>query len=118
VPKASLQKFAEICNDVLGYSGRAFERFRRRIRFLRHSLQFQGERPILRVSDSSVDIVRRIVNVGKKDVNLSEAARLSRVLVQPASKMVRREFLQRKFWSASTAPYPERMSDNSGRRLQ
>jgi two-component system KDP operon response regulator KdpE len=85
---------------------------------LRHQLQFRGERPILRVSDSSVDIVRRIVNVREKDVNLSEAARLLRVLVQPASKMVMREFLQQKLWSALTAPYPGRMSDNSGGGLQ
>jgi two-component system KDP operon response regulator KdpE len=33
---------------------------------LRHQLQLQGERPIFRVGDLSVDLVRRIVKVGEK----------------------------------------------------
>ena len=38
---------------------------------LRHQLQVQGERPVFHVGDLSVDLVRRIVKVGEKDVKLS-----------------------------------------------
>src|SRR5260370_29166546 len=38
---------------------------------LRHQLHAHGERPIFRVGDLSVDLVRRIVKIGDKDVNLS-----------------------------------------------
>ena len=38
---------------------------------LRHQLQVHGERPVFRSGDLSVDLVRRIVKVGDKDVKLS-----------------------------------------------
>jgi two-component system KDP operon response regulator KdpE len=38
---------------------------------LRHQLQVQGERPVFRTGDLSVDLVRRIVKVRDKEVNLS-----------------------------------------------
>src|SRR5262249_12600412 len=38
---------------------------------LRHQLQVHGERPIFRTGDLSVDLVRRIVRVGDKEVKLS-----------------------------------------------
>jgi len=38
---------------------------------LRHQLQTHGERPIFRVGDLSVDLVRRIVKLGDKDIKLS-----------------------------------------------
>ena len=38
---------------------------------LRHQLQVHGERPVFRVGDLSVDLVRRIVKVGDKEVKLS-----------------------------------------------
>lgn len=38
---------------------------------LRHQLQVQGERPIFHVGDLSVDLVRRIVKLGEKEVKLS-----------------------------------------------
>src|ERR1700683_3494313 len=38
---------------------------------LRHQLQVHGERPVFRSGDLSVDLVRRIVKVGDKDVQLS-----------------------------------------------
>jgi two-component system KDP operon response regulator KdpE len=38
---------------------------------LRHQLQTHGERPVFRVGDLSVDLVRRIVKVGDKVVKLS-----------------------------------------------
>ena len=37
---------------------------------LRHQLQVHGERPIFRTGDLSVDLVRRIVRVGDKEVKL------------------------------------------------
>jgi two-component system, OmpR family, KDP operon response regulator KdpE len=38
---------------------------------LRHQLQVHGERPVFRTGDLSVDLVRRIVKVGKREVKLS-----------------------------------------------
>ena len=38
---------------------------------LRHQLQVHGERPVFRVGDLSVDLVRRIVKVGDEEVKLS-----------------------------------------------
>ncbi len=38
---------------------------------LRHQLQIHGERPIFRVGDLSVDLVRRMVKVHDKEVKLS-----------------------------------------------
>ena len=37
---------------------------------LRHQLQVHGERPVFRSGDLNVDLVRRIVKVGDKDVKL------------------------------------------------
>src|ERR1700736_2090461 len=37
---------------------------------LRHQLQAHGERPVFRVGDLTVDLVRRIVKVGDKEVKL------------------------------------------------
>src|SRR5512138_535021 len=50
---------------------------------LRHQLQAHGERPIFKVGDLSVDLVRRIVKMRDKDVKLSpKEYDLLRVLVQ------------------------------------
>ena len=38
---------------------------------LRHQLQAMGERPVFRSGDLSVDLVRRVVKVGDKEVKLS-----------------------------------------------
>src|ERR1043166_2634092 len=38
---------------------------------LRHQLQVHGERPLFRSGDLSVDLVRRIVKVGEREVKLS-----------------------------------------------
>ena len=56
---------------------------------LRHQLQIQGERPIFKVGDLSVDLVRRIVKVQAKEVKLSpKEYELLRVLVQQAGKVL------------------------------
>src|ERR1700720_860508 len=61
---------------------------------LRHQLQAHGERPVFRVGDLSVDLVRRIVKIGARDVRLSpKEYDLLRVLVQHAGKVLTHKFL-------------------------
>jgi two-component system KDP operon response regulator KdpE len=70
---------------------------------LRHQLQVHGERPVFRVGDLSVDLVRRIVKVGDKDVKLSpKEYELLRVLVQHAGKVLTHKFLLGKLWNDLT----------------
>jgi two-component system, OmpR family, KDP operon response regulator KdpE len=70
---------------------------------LRHQLQTQGERPIFRVGDLSVDLVRRIVKVGNLQVKLSpKEYELLRVLVQHAGKVLTHKFLLRELWDDLT----------------
>jgi two-component system, OmpR family, KDP operon response regulator KdpE len=70
---------------------------------LRHQLQVQGERPIFRVGDLSVDLVRRIVKLGDKDVKLSpKEYELLRLLVQHAGKVLTHKFLLGKLWANPT----------------
>ena len=67
---------------------------------LRHQLQTHGERPIFRVGDLSVDLVRRIVKLGDKDIKLSpKEYELLRVLVQHAGKVLTHKFLLTQLWS-------------------
>ena len=61
---------------------------------LRHQLQSHGERPVFRVGDLSVDLVRRIVKVRDQDVKLSpKEYDLLRLLVQHAGKVLTHRFL-------------------------
>ena len=70
---------------------------------LRHQLQLHGERPIFRVGDLSVDLVRRIVKLGDKDVKLSpKEYELLRVLVQHAGKVLTHKFLLGELWDNLT----------------
>lgn len=70
---------------------------------LRHQLQVQGERPVFRTGDLSVDLVRRIVKVGERDVKLSpKEYDLLRVLVQHAGKVLTHRFLLRELWDELT----------------
>ena len=56
---------------------------------LRHQLQAQGERPVFRSGELSVDLVHRIVKVGEKVVKLSpKEYDLLRVLVRHAGKVL------------------------------
>src|SRR6202008_3090923 len=56
---------------------------------LRHELQTDGERPIFRVGELSVDLVRRIVKLGDKDIKLSpKEYELLRVLVAQPGKVL------------------------------
>jgi two-component system KDP operon response regulator KdpE len=70
---------------------------------LRHQLQVHGERPVFRVGDLSVDLVRRIVKLGDKDVKLSpKEYDLLRVLVQHAGKVLTHKFLLGELWDDLT----------------
>ena len=70
---------------------------------LRHQLQVHGERPIFCVGDLSVDLVRRVVRVGNKDVKLSpKEYELLRVLVQHAGKVLTHKFLLGELWDEQT----------------
>jgi two-component system, OmpR family, KDP operon response regulator KdpE len=70
---------------------------------LRHQLAVQGERPAFKVGDLTVDLVRRIVKVGDREVKLSpKEYELLRVLVQHAGKVLNHKFLLGELWSDFT----------------
>ena len=70
---------------------------------LRHQLQILGERPVFRSGDLAVDLVRRIVKVGDKDVKLSpKEYDLLRILVQHAGKVLTHKFLLGELWDQLT----------------
>jgi two-component system KDP operon response regulator KdpE len=70
---------------------------------LRHQLQVQGERPIFHSGDLSVDLVRRIVKVGEREIKLSpKEYDLLRVLVQHAGKVLTHRFLLKELWDELT----------------
>jgi two-component system KDP operon response regulator KdpE len=70
---------------------------------LRHQLQVHGERPIFRLGDLSVDLVRRIVKLGDREVKLSpKEYELLRVLVQHAGKVLTHKFLLGELWNDLT----------------
>jgi two-component system, OmpR family, KDP operon response regulator KdpE len=72
---------------------------------LRHQLHVQGERPIFHVGDLSVDLVRRIVKVGGREVKLSpKEYELLRLLVQHAGKVLTNRFLLGELWDNLTDP--------------
>jgi two-component system KDP operon response regulator KdpE len=80
------------------------EEFLARLRTaLRHRLQQQGERPIFRSGELSVDIVRRIITVKGAEVKLSPREYdLLRTLVAHAGKVLTHRFLLREVWGAET----------------
>jgi len=66
---------------------------------LRHQLQLHGERPVFRVDDLFVDLVRRIVKVGEREIKLSpKEYDLLRLLVQHAGKVLTHRFLLGELW--------------------
>ena len=70
---------------------------------LRHQLQVQGERPVFKVGDLSVDIVRRIVKVRDAEMKLSpKEYDLLRLLVQHAGKVLTHKFLMGELWDQAT----------------
>src|SRR5690349_24626970 len=70
---------------------------------LRHQLQTHGERPVFRVGDLSVDLVRRIVKLKDNVVKLSpKEYELLRIMVQHAGKVLTHKFLLSQLWSDLT----------------
>jgi len=69
---------------------------------LRHRLQQQGEKPLFKVDDLSVDLVRRVVRVRDEEVKLTPREyEILRVLVQHAGKVLTHAFVMRQIWGAS-----------------
>ena len=67
---------------------------------LRHQLQVQGERPVFKMGDLSVDLVRRIVKIRDRDVKLSpKEYELLRIMVQHAGKVLTQKFLLNQLWA-------------------
>jgi len=70
---------------------------------LRHRLQSHGERPVFRVGELSVDLVRRAVKLGDKEVKLSpKEYELLQLLVRHAGKVLTHKFLLGRLWSELT----------------
>jgi two-component system, OmpR family, KDP operon response regulator KdpE len=66
----------------------------------RHKLQVDGERPIFRSGDLSVDLVRRIVKVCATEIKLTpKTHELLRILVQHAGRVLTHRLLLRELWS-------------------
>jgi two-component system KDP operon response regulator KdpE len=66
---------------------------------LRHQLQQQGERPIFKTGDLSVDLVRRIVKVRDSEVKLSPREYdILRLLVSHAGKVLTHQFILKEVW--------------------
>lgn len=67
---------------------------------LRHRLQKGGERPVFRTGDLSVDLVRRIVRIGAREIKLSpKEYEILRRLVQHAGRVLTHQMLLREVWS-------------------
>lgn len=70
---------------------------------LRHRLQQQGERPVYRSGDLSVDLVRRLVTVRGAEVKLSPREYdLLRLLVAHAGKVLTHRLILREVWGGET----------------
>jgi two-component system KDP operon response regulator KdpE len=70
---------------------------------LRHRLQQQGEQPIFKTGELSVDLVKRIVKVADKEVKLSpKEYDILRILVQYAGKVITHQHLLNQIWGGST----------------
>ncbi|WP_019172551.1 response regulator [Pseudaminobacter salicylatoxidans] len=70
---------------------------------LRHRLQQQGEQPVFRSGDLSVDLVRRIVRVRGAEVKLSpKEYDILRLLVAHAGKILTHRMLMSEVWGGET----------------
>lgn len=70
---------------------------------LRHQFQAHGERPVFRVGQLSVDLVRRTVKLGDDDVKLTpKEYELLSVLVQHAGKVLTHKYLVDALWDEPT----------------
>jgi two-component system, OmpR family, KDP operon response regulator KdpE len=70
---------------------------------LRHRLQQEGERPLFRTGELGVDLVRRIVTVGGREVKLTPREYdILRLLVTHAGKVLTHKFILREVWGGDT----------------
>ena len=70
---------------------------------LRHKLQQQGEKPIFQTGELSVDLVKRIVKLGEREIKLSpKEYDILRILVQHAGKVLTHQYLLNQVWGGST----------------
>jgi len=70
---------------------------------LRHMLQQQGEHPVFRSGDLTVDLVRRIVTVRGNEVKFSPREyEVLRLLVQHAGKVLTHKMILREVWTGDT----------------
>lgn len=70
---------------------------------LRHRLQQQGEQPVFRSGDLSVDLVRRVVRVRDVEVKLSpKEYDILRALVAHAGKVLTHRMLLKEVWGGET----------------
>ena len=66
---------------------------------LRHRLQQQGEKPLFKVGDLSVDLVRRIVRLKEREVKLSpKEYDILRLMVQHAGLVLTHAFILQRVW--------------------
>jgi two-component system KDP operon response regulator KdpE len=70
---------------------------------LRHRLQQEGEKPLFRSGDLSVDLVRRIVMARGQEVKLTPREYdILRLLVAHAGKVLTHKFILREVWGTET----------------
>ncbi len=70
---------------------------------LRHRLQQQGEKPVFRSGDLALDLVRRKVMVGNREVRLSPRAyEVLRLLAAHAGKVLTHKFILDEVWDGAT----------------
>ena len=70
---------------------------------LRHRLQQQGEKPIFHAGNLSLDLVRRKVMVGEREVRLSPRAyEVLRLLAAHAGKVLTHKFILDEVWDGAT----------------
>jgi two-component system KDP operon response regulator KdpE len=70
---------------------------------LRHRLQQEGEKPIFKIGELAVDLVRRLVTVSGNEVKLTPREYdLLRLLVAHAGKVLTHHFILDEVWGAAT----------------
>ncbi|HWA02652.1 MAG TPA: response regulator transcription factor [Rhizomicrobium sp.] len=70
---------------------------------VRHRLQQEGEKPVFKTGDLSVDLVRRLVSVRGREVRLTPREYdLLRLLVAHAGKVLTHKFILREVWGSET----------------
>jgi two-component system KDP operon response regulator KdpE len=70
---------------------------------VRHRLQQEGEKPLFKAGDLTVDLVRRIVTVRGQEVKLTPREYdILRLLVAHAGKVLTHKFVLREVWGAET----------------